>query len=140
LFEANSQLRDIAPGVFLGCSSLQAICVPSSITRLSLDNFESCAISVLTFESPSHLESLWLRIPGDFAGERLQIPDSVTSVFFELSHVPGPTIVVQLGLDSRLSHFRCRRTQISSLVRGSRGVFLHASTKTLRYFRDVIDG
>jgi hypothetical protein len=77
LFESNSELRDLEAGTFLHCSSLRSICVRSSMPKLSPGTFEKCRLSGLTFESPSHLESLSLSIPDEFAGDRLQVPDSV---------------------------------------------------------------
>jgi hypothetical protein len=142
LFESNSELRDLEAGAFLGCWSLRSICLPSSMSKLSPGTFEKCRLSVLTFESPSHLESLSLGIPDEFAGDQLRIPDSTRRLSLALNApwTSGGAIVVGFGRFSHLSYWQCTTAgYCRDLPRPpNRGVFLHVSSKTLQHFREVI--
>jgi hypothetical protein len=141
LSESNSKLRNLEVGAFLDCSSLRSICVPSSMPQLSPGTFEKCHLSVLTFESPSHLESMWLNIPDEFVGDQPQIPDSVRRLSLERTWpwTSERAIVIGFGRFSHLSYWQCAKVgYYRSRSRLNRGVFVHVSSKTLQHFREAV--
>jgi hypothetical protein len=58
LFESGSKLSVIQRGAFSVCSSLQSICIPSSVQTLCENCFLSAGLSSVTFESDSQLSTL----------------------------------------------------------------------------------
>jgi hypothetical protein len=131
-FEPGSRLREIGGSAFGDCPALHSLCIPSSVRRLQ-DGWCACSLTTLTFESPSQLEGLGLRIPTDFYGADIQIPSSTIEVVFRVREQYGASVVVNFDRESNL-----RRWKIVSdwLFKRNQRAFARFSEATLRYFRE----
>jgi hypothetical protein len=59
IFESESKLLSIEFGAFFDCSSLSAICIPSSVIDLGRHCFGNClSLSTVTFEAGSKLSKI----------------------------------------------------------------------------------
>jgi hypothetical protein len=99
--------------------------------------FESCPLSSITFEPPSHLETLILAIPDGFCGPELDVPDSVCRLTISIIPPSQHLLVLHFGRESRLRVLE-GGADLSHI--GSRRVFARLSEPTLRYFRTFFDG
>jgi hypothetical protein len=70
-FESPSKLSKLGESAFCGCSSLQSVCIPSSVEELPESCFRNCPkLSELTFEAGSKLPNR--RDPPPRKGSRRQ--------------------------------------------------------------------
>jgi hypothetical protein len=61
-FEPGSNLREICPFAFHGCTGLRTICVPASVERLSGLSFADCRVDQIEV----HPRNQFYRVFGDF--------------------------------------------------------------------------
>ena len=79
VFEEGSQLKSLG-GVFHGCTALEGLTLPESVTSLS-GTFSGCtSLAEVTFEEDSQLKSMSGTFDGCTALESIAIPSSVTSI------------------------------------------------------------
>jgi hypothetical protein len=81
-FQSGRRVLTLGSAAFSRCSSLQSICIPSSIETISTKCFAGCkSLSNVTFESGCKVRSL---DESAFAGcsslRSIQIPSSVTTI------------------------------------------------------------
>jgi hypothetical protein len=82
VFEPVSQLRIIGDRAFLGCSSLQSICIPKSVTTLERRSFALCSrLCIVCFEADSELSIIGpSAFEGCFSQLITRVSDDVSSV------------------------------------------------------------
>jgi hypothetical protein len=81
-FESGSQLWALGDSAFFGCSSLESICIPSSIQTISKACFNSCRrLLNLTFVRGSRIVNLCESAFGDCSSlQSICIPSSVETI------------------------------------------------------------
>jgi hypothetical protein len=141
-FESGSQLRIIDWGAFLDCSSLQSICLPSSLEHLEARVFCGSRISSLKFEIPSRLTGLCLVVPSGFHGDEIDVPDSVIDFRCLLAPNCTESVCVHFGFDSNLRFFKCSSGEPVTPLKTDQSagrLFGRFCTRTLKIFRDNLE-
>jgi hypothetical protein len=132
VFEAGSQLEQMGSATFARCPLLRSIRIPSFVTKLPSDCFEGSSLSVLDFESPSHLTEFELQIPSDFHGTQIDVPNSVIRVRCSVNGDMTQPLVMNFERDSRLDHFE----RVGSQDRHRARIFARFSEQTLKNRRE----
>jgi hypothetical protein len=135
LFDSGSRLHIVGAALFDRCSSLKSVQVPSSMLRFPPDCLDGASVSVLEFESPSHLIELELDFPR-FVGAEIQIPNSVCRVCLYIRPGFKQPVVANFDRESRLCQFevRLRRHGQARL-----GIFVRFAERTLKNRRKWVD-